>query len=118
MNTLVEPADFQLALLLGEYTLLLVLGQLSVVPCLVLIGHRFEWGFQLLRESLPLLIDCLLLPVACDKRVLLLQNLLELGDEEIVRLHRLLRLLILIILTLRVWLVWIIQSFGTALAFI
>ena len=63
-------------------------------------------------------IDCLLLPVACDKRVLLLQNLLELADEEIVCLHRLLRLLILIILTFRVWLVLIIQSFGTTLAFI
>ena len=118
MNTQVVSVDFQLALLRGEYTLLLVLGQLSGVSLLVLTGHRFERGFQLLRESLPLPIDCLLLPVTCDKRVLLLQNLLELADEEIVCLHRLLRLLILIILTFRVWLVLIIQSFGTTLAFI
>ena len=47
-----------------------------------------------------------------------MQNLLELGDEKIVRLHRLLRLLILIILAFRCWLVLIIQSFGTTLAFI
>ena len=118
MNTQVESVDLQLALLLRECSLLLVLSQLSVVPLLILTGHRFKRGFQLLGESLPLLVDCLLLPVTSNKRVLLMQNLLELGDEEIVRLHRLPRLLILIILAFRCWLVLIIQSFGTTLAFI
>ena len=118
MDTQVESVDLQLALLLREGPLLLVLSQLSVVSLLVFTGHRFERGFQFLSERLPLLIDSLLLPITSDNGVLLLQDLLELGDEEIISLHRLFRLPVLIILTFRCRLVLIIQGFGATLAFI
>ena len=116
MDAQVKLIDLEL-LLLRESALLLELCLLPIVPLFVLNSHRFKRSFQFLRKRLPLLIDCLLLFLANDQRILLMKNLLEFCDEEIVSLHRLFWFL-LFILIFRLSLVLFIYSSGTYLVFI
>ena len=109
MHAEVVSVDLELTRFLRESSFRLELLHLFAVPLLVLVRHRFKWSFQLLRERLPLLVDCTLQLVPCDAGILLLQDLLELGHKEIIRDHRLLRLLVLLLLSLRLDLVLRIQ---------